>query len=67
MSVFGMGFFNPYATASLGVGLLAVGFATLSAGEAASVQHATSECPEIRDEIPDLVGGERLEAGGPLG
>jgi hypothetical protein len=67
MSVFGMGMFNPYATASLGVGLLAIGFATLSAGEAAAVQPATSERPEIRDEILDLVGGERLEAGGPLG
>ena len=67
MSVFGMGMFNPYATASLGVGLLAIGFATLSAGEAASAEPATSERPEIRDEIPDLVGGERLEAGSPLG
>lgn len=67
MSVFGMGMFNPYATASLGVGLLAIGFATLSAGEAAAAQPATSERAEVRDEIPDLVGGERLEAGGPLG
>jgi hypothetical protein len=68
MSVFGMGFFNPYATASLGVGLLAIGFATLSAGEAgAAPVPRSSERPEIRDEIPDLVGGERLEAGGPLG
>jgi len=67
MSVFGMGMFNPYATASLGVGLLAIGFATLSAGEAAAAQPGTSERPEIRNEIPDLVGGERLEAGGSLG
>lgn len=36
LAAFGMGFFNPYVTASLGVGLLAVGFATLSAGEAAA-------------------------------
>jgi hypothetical protein len=70
MSVFGMGFFNPYATASLGVGLLAIGFATLSAGDSATSGHAgpvPSEGLEIRDEIPDLVGGERLETGGPLG
>lgn len=67
MSVFGMGMFNPYATASLGVGLLAIGFATLSAGEAAAARHATSERAQIRDEIPDLGGGERLQAGRPLG
>lgn len=34
MAVFGMGAFNPYATASLGVGLLAIGLASLSAGDA---------------------------------
>jgi hypothetical protein len=36
LAAFGMGFFNPYVTASLGVGLLAVGLATLSAGDAAT-------------------------------
>lgn len=45
LTTFGMGFFNPYVTASLGVGLLAVGLATLSAGDASTAPRGAAGDP----------------------